>query len=538
MMVPNSPPAQRRVRAAVVGVLLFVLALVVWRNAWLGDDAYVSFRAAENLIEGYGLRWNVAERVQAFTNPLWTLLVASAALFTREFYYTPLVLGLVATLGAAVLVVRQAAGAWAAAAGVALLIASRAFVDYSTSGLENALGHLLLAGFLVVVLRGAPAGRWLFLASVLAALLMVNRMDMLLIVAPVLVWSVVRSPARGPALVTVALGMTPFVAWVLFAVIYYGFPFPNTAYAKLGAGVPVADVWAQGFRYVVNFVQQDTLAFATLVAGVAAAAWSRRAMPIAVAAGAVAYVVYVVSVGGDFMRGRFFTLPFLAAVVLLVHVGGELRPRWSVAVLSVAVGWSLLVPSSPLRTDPGHYADVADGERFLDGHGIADERSFYFRGTSPALAGDRARKPVHEWADWGRRARDQGATGIALVSAAGMRAFFAGPRVHVIDRYGLGDPLMARLPPDPARPWRIGHIHREPPEGYRETLRSGVNQMRDDALVELVTILHRITREPIWSAERWRAIWDFNTGRYDRLVEIVGARHVERRRLVERRNRD
>jgi len=536
MMVPEFLAASRRAPVALVCLLLVVFVIVVWRNAWLGDDAFISFRVAENLVEGYGLRWNVAERVQAFTNPLWTLVVAGGAFFTREFYYTSLVLSLVATIGAVLLVVRQARGAWAAAAAVGLLLSSRAFVDYSTSGLENALGHLLLAAFLVAVLRGEPVGRRLLLASVLAALLMVNRMDMLLIVAPPLVWSVVRAPSRRRALATVALGMTPFVAWMVFATLYYGFPFPNTAYAKLGAGIPRAELWAQGLRYVANFARHDTLALVTLIGGIVVAVRARRGMPIAIALGVVAYVVYVVNVGGDFMRGRFFTLPILASVVLVLHVGAAFRPRWAMVVLAVALGWSVLVPSSPLRTDPRSYLDLPEDARFLDGHGIADERSFYFRGTSPMLAGGRGEMPAHEWADWGRRARDQRATGIAVVSAAGMRAFFAGPRVHFIDRYGLGDPLMSRLPPDPARPWRIGHIHREPPEGYRETLKSGVNQMQDDALVDLVGILHVITRHPVWSWERLRTIWDFNTGRHARLVDIVGARHVERRRMAERRS--
>ena len=124
-------------------------------------------------------------------------------------------------------------------------------------------------------------------------------------------------------------------------------------------------------------------------------------MPIAVALGVVVYVVYVVNVGGDFMRGRFFTLPILAAVVLLLHVETALRPRWAIAVLLVVLVWSVLIPSSPLRTDPGSYRDLPEDERFLDGHGIADERSFYFRDTSPMLADDRGEMPAHEWADWG-----------------------------------------------------------------------------------------------------------------------------------------
>lgn len=43
--------------------LIIILGVVVLRNAWVGDDAYISFRTVDNFVNGYGLTWNVAERV-------------------------------------------------------------------------------------------------------------------------------------------------------------------------------------------------------------------------------------------------------------------------------------------------------------------------------------------------------------------------------------------------------------------------------------------------------------------------------------------
>src|SRR5579859_6307782 len=87
-------PSQRRALAIVLTGL--VLAAVV-RRAFATDDAYITFRTVDNVIHGYGLTWNVAERVQAFTSPLWMMLVAVPAFVTREVYNTSFALQFLAT---------------------------------------------------------------------------------------------------------------------------------------------------------------------------------------------------------------------------------------------------------------------------------------------------------------------------------------------------------------------------------------------------------------------------------------------------------
>lgn len=58
------------------------------RTAWLCDDAYITLRTVSNFVAGFGPRFNVAERVQAFTHPLWFLLETPVFALSRENFYT------------------------------------------------------------------------------------------------------------------------------------------------------------------------------------------------------------------------------------------------------------------------------------------------------------------------------------------------------------------------------------------------------------------------------------------------------------------
>ena len=69
-----------------IGLLLTLVAVgILWaKTAWLSEDSYITFRVADNFLEGYGLRWNVAERVQAYTHPLWLMLFVACGHVTRR----------------------------------------------------------------------------------------------------------------------------------------------------------------------------------------------------------------------------------------------------------------------------------------------------------------------------------------------------------------------------------------------------------------------------------------------------------------------
>ena len=53
-------------------------------NAFITDEAFITFLTVDNFVRGFGLRWNVAERVQVFTEPLHTLMMSALYWFTHD----------------------------------------------------------------------------------------------------------------------------------------------------------------------------------------------------------------------------------------------------------------------------------------------------------------------------------------------------------------------------------------------------------------------------------------------------------------------
>jgi arabinofuranosyltransferase len=88
---------------------------------------------------------------------------------------------------------------------------------------------------------------------------------------------------------------------------------PNTAYAKVFAGLPLMEVWERGWSYLGLSLELDPVLALVLVLGLGGAALRRRRRERAIALGIVLHLLYVVHVGGDFMAGRFLLAPGVAA---------------------------------------------------------------------------------------------------------------------------------------------------------------------------------------------------------------------------------
>ena len=511
----ETPGGRHTARAIMVGGCAMFLLLLI-RTAWLDDDAYITFRTVDNFLNGDGLRWNVANRVQAYTHPLWMFAVTGAAAVTGEMYYASILLSIAVSLAAVALVATRLTDS-APAAGFALsaFALSKGFVDYSTSGLENPLTHLLLAGFLVVEASLVSARMRLLLLSVLAALLMLNRLDAGLLVLPMFaveVWRVGLRRAWRP----VAVGLAPLVAWEIFSLVYYGFLVPNTAYSKLQHGVPRPEILYQGFLYLFDSIGNDPLTLLIIFGAVVAPLAGGRGWTTP--AGIVLYLAYVVWVGGDFMSGRFLTAPFLLAVVCLARHGA---PPFNVGwALALGVVWltGLSAPRPTIVSTSAYGSDVEPAS-LIAPTGITDERRYYYPQAGLLTARRGAPMPNHKWVQMGHDLRASGER-IFSTDAAGFIGYAAGPGVHFIDRYGLGDALLARLPAEV--PWRIGHFVRRVPEGYRETIELGPNAIGDQGVKAYYERLRLITEGPIWTRERWRTIWRMHTGQYEHYIASYG----------------
>ncbi|RLE26077.1 MAG: hypothetical protein DRJ65_06310 [Acidobacteria bacterium] len=502
------------IRSARWGALFFLLILV-FKNAWVCDDAFISFRSIDNWLNGFGLTWNIDERVQVFTHTLWVFFLAPIMAFSKEVFVTVMLVSLCLTVIVAFLVGWKWAPEPALGALALLTLAlSQTFVDYSTSGLENPLLHLLLMLF-VLVIRKRPQGfRGSLQPVLLFSMVALVRPDAVLLVFPALVWRFWNAPERN--LLGITSGLTPLVSWELFSLFYYAAPFPNTALAKLATGLDWISLIRQGTWYFLDTVVHDPLTAVVLVAGISVGILRREGPSRFLAGGIVLYLGWVLHMGGDFMAGRFFSAPFLLAVLMVVSGtgrSGTRRRHFMTLCTLVVVGLGLSSPRSPVLTGLDHGLDPSTTAMW---HGITDERSRFYPVSSMVHSiRSGAYVPQHEWVSSGLELRSLAQGHVVELQNVGFSGYFAGPGVHIIDSFALTDPFLARLPVSDQSSWRIGHFSRDLPPGYHESLEVEENRIINPELARMYGALRCATHGELFSWGRLNAVWKLNTGEFE-----------------------
>ncbi|MEM6705768.1 MAG: hypothetical protein AAF690_23840 [Acidobacteriota bacterium] len=498
------------------------LWVVAWLlSAWISDDAFITYRTIDNALGGNGLRWNPDERVQSFTHPLWLFVQLPFVALTGR----PALAGLAVSfalglLTLRLLVTRVARSPQHAVVAIVLLAASRASLDYASSGLEDPLTRFLIVLLAVRLIEpSTSARRQAGSLALLAALGALCRPDALLFFLPALVWEGWQRRSEWPRYLSgVVLGFLPLLTWGIFAFVYFGFFLPNTAYAKLGMGVPRHGLLLQSFAYLADSLSRDPLTLAALLVAAASVWRGRERVALLLGAGAGLYLLFVLWIGGDYMSGRLLGSPLLLAALCLARYERSPGPRalrWSVPAAAALLVAGLASPMVTSTVGP---------------YGVGDERRAHHPYTGLVYALTSPRWPEHSlrYAGEQARARQQ----IEVSGAIGLFGYYAGRDTTIVDIFGLSDPLLARLPgivvsPTPKaglRNWRPGHAQRPVPEGYVETLLTGKNQIADDDLSRYYDVLREAVTGPVFSVARWRRALGLQLGQYDELLDA----YVER----------
>jgi len=224
----------------VVAALLLPLALYLVRERQIAgaqgfplDDSWIHLQFARNLAAGAGFSYNPGEPVAGSTAPLWTLLLGAGAVVASASLATAKVIGVVATLAAA-LITRRAALAWGTPPDVAL-VAAIALVWMgplawgALSGMEVSLAAMLVAAALL-----AHARDRILVSAACAALAVLARPEALLLV-PLLVAA--RPLTLRRVAVFTAVTVIVVAPAVLFSLSTAGTPYPATAAAKVEGGL-------------------------------------------------------------------------------------------------------------------------------------------------------------------------------------------------------------------------------------------------------------------------------------------------------------
>lgn len=481
----DTPHAARELRLA--GLLLAALLLTLHSLYFnfVTDDAFISFVYSKNLVQHGQLVFTLGERVEGYTNFLWTLLIAGGLWLGIPAELSSRVLGTLLGIGGLVVVTYLFAFLRARTAPllraqtrfdslVALCVAGiPGYACWSSGGLETQLFTCLLTvgcglAFAAQSLRPPHATRCLVAAAVALGLSALTRPEGYLFFGLVALhrlgsralsspraWRHLLPTRQDLAALAIFLGLC--VPHLLFRRSYYGEWVPNTFFVKASGG-PAA--WQQGGYYLFAFARDLKLFVLPLIC---LAAWLTRIGPRPAAPApawpassiliddpaqrlarfvifvwflTVVFFLYVAKVGGDFMGLYRFVLPIVPLHVAAAAAGfAHLSARWAKPMTAgVLVLLAGLHAANTVRVDR-HALHFIGADRGIDTPG-------YLR----HYAADRT--AIGKWLGAHVASDDY-----QVVGGAGAQVYYAG--IRALDSFGLADAYVAKQ--TPALSVRPGH---------------------------------------------------------------------------------
>jgi arabinofuranosyltransferase len=435
---------RRKICFALVG--LASLALVAHSLVWnfVTDDAFISFVYSRNLARHGQLVFNLGERVEGYTNFLWTVILAGLLKVGLQPELMSRLLG--SACGVLTLFVcarlsravrfedgsgREAVWSSWDALPALLLATLPGYACWSSGGLETQLFTFLVTLGMTMYLSTHLEGREPSAADGLVfGLAALTRPEGLLFFTLVgahrllVKFSQRRlAPSRAELMWfgVFALFVLPHFVWRHW---YYGYWLPNTYYIKASGGV---GTWAQGGYYLMRLTEQFHLWMVPLVVALGLILRRPRGALELVAFSTWVvgvFFLYVASVGGDFMGLFRFAMPVIPLVVVVATTGLRLllsplrTPALQTAVLLLLFG--------------GHvaHAAVVDRRSLV----IGADRGIDSPGFLRWYTADRA--AIGKW--FGQFAQPDD---YAAVGGAGAQVYYSGMRS--LDCFGLSDAHIA-----------------------------------------------------------------------------------------------
>lgn len=252
----------RRASLAVLIVTIAIFALVARDlSPYTPDDAYISYRYAENLAEGRGLTFNPSEQpVEGYSNFLWIQLGSFAHKAGLDLvYWMPRIGGFLGILNIVVLwwiLRRRAFPALQTFLPLLLFALAAPFTLYAISGLETPLFSFLLLATILAVDYALTTGKILYYVSLafICVLLALTRPEGLIafpiIVLFLLYLSTTKkgaelspTPVAGKLAVASALFVAALVIYHIWRVQYFNDLVPTTLLSKGGGGSSIVNAW-------------------------------------------------------------------------------------------------------------------------------------------------------------------------------------------------------------------------------------------------------------------------------------------------------
>lgn len=313
----------------------------------LFDDAMISMRYAKNLATGHGLVWNPGERVEGYTNPLWTIYMSAIHLLpvseskTSLFVQVTSVLLLIANLFAVRRVASMISGSnrFVILASLILTAFYLPLNNWAIQGMEVGILAFLVTLAALFSLRMIDERKCSVKPYLVLGFSTLIRIDMsvaFLALLLFLIWAVPRNRRKHflTGIVLLAIFVT---AQTVFRKWYYGEALPNTYYLKL-TGYPFFLRVFRGFYVAAKLMWS--------------ASWILFALPV------------VIILSRRDVKLMLLGWVFLVQVLYSIYVGGDAWETWggSNRYICVAMPVFFLLLARSLH-DVGSYLGIGAAER-------------------------------------------------------------------------------------------------------------------------------------------------------------------------------
>jgi hypothetical protein len=253
-----------------LSILLLTGISAIFYFNFTAEDAYITYRYAENWVNTGSLVYNEGEPINAMTSPLHAILSAALFYVTGNTVLSNKILSLVLLLLSALLVWYRYGKHlhWQVLALILLL--PPCVLLWTFGGLETPI--LLFLATLAVILADRPPPfrlKWLCAIFPLAGLAFLTRYDSILFFLPLTLYVASKTQSIKDVVIALAGAAILPLAWFFVSIYYYGDLLPTSFYVKtpngnLG-GVIFNGVYVASYLLYVGIIPVAALVFVLLV---------------------------------------------------------------------------------------------------------------------------------------------------------------------------------------------------------------------------------------------------------------------------------
>ncbi len=419
------------IKAAVLTSIILLFLILTFKINFLSDDAYITFRYAENFAAGNGMVYNSGEKVEGYTNFLWVIIMSVLKKAGIDLLFGARMISIVSAIGMILLTYLVSVQIFGMYGPVSFLSAylvalNPGFVLWSFSGMETLFFSFFVLSGLTCALLYLQGGKksLLYFSSLLFLIASLTRPEGVLFFAGSFLFLLVfnrQNESQGFGNRLKRLLLPAFIFLALYGYYfnwrygYYGQFLPNTFYAKTG----FEDQQLKGFYYCFKFVRESMASGFLLIflLYILKEIFSDARIRFIFFILSI-YLIYIISIGGDNLLVQRFFVPVISFIFTLVALGTASIKSKMYSGTSIKLIVSLFFIIYPLTV-------------------LLDTRAFPMLGVERTMLHYENMKKAGIWL------KDNSNPGETIaVESAGIIPYFSGLKSY--DRLGLNDLHISR----------------------------------------------------------------------------------------------